>query len=306
MEPDVLINKYFRLGFSNKEILHALALFHGYVMSIRTLKRLTKKQGLFRRKNKSDLLDVALFILSECEGPGQMQGYRWIHSRCLEHGYSVTQQSVRLLLHIIDPEGISNRKRHCLRRRQYINPGPNSIWHIDGYDKLAKYGIYIHGCVDGFSRYILWLHAYRTNKESSVIAWYFMECVIKLQKCPGRIRCDRGTENVHVEQLQKFLRRNGTDRNAGDKSFIYGSSTNNQRIGWMWGMIRRQGMQFWLNFFQKLSDEDHFTRSYLDLNLVQFCFTDMVQVRHFNTFGITVNAFMLNTVDPLLSSPFGE
>lgn len=279
MEVNALIKKYFKLGFSNKEILEALALFHGHVLSIRTLKRRTKEEGLFRRKCHSDLFNVALFIVSECEGPGQMQGYRWIHARCLENGYSVTQETVRILLHIVDPEGVCKRQKHRLKRRKYINPGPNSMWHIDGYDKLAKYGIYIHGCVDGFSRYILWLHAYHTNKDSSVIAGYFLECVINLQKGPARIRCDRGTENVHVEQIQKFLRRHGTDGNAGNNSFIYGSSVNNQRIEWMWGMIRRQGMQFWLNFFQKMCDENQFNRSYLDLNLVQFCFTDMVQVR---------------------------
>ena len=67
-----------------------------------------------------------------------------MHSKCLQHGFSVTQEIVRLLLHVIDPEGVDYRKRHHLKGRKYINPGPNATWHIDGYDKLAKYGMYIH------------------------------------------------------------------------------------------------------------------------------------------------------------------
>ena len=31
----------------------------------------------------------------------------------------------------------------------YHMQGPNHVWHLDGYDKLAPFGLYIHGCVDG-------------------------------------------------------------------------------------------------------------------------------------------------------------
>ena len=30
--------------------------------------------------------------------------------------------------------------------------GANAKWVMDGYDKLQEYGIYIHGCMDEFSR----------------------------------------------------------------------------------------------------------------------------------------------------------
>ena len=56
---------YFRMGFRNRETLQALAHSHGIVISERTLKRITKKLLLFRRKNQSDLLDVALFVLRD-------------------------------------------------------------------------------------------------------------------------------------------------------------------------------------------------------------------------------------------------
>ena len=273
-----LVSSYFKLGLNNKEILQCLALIHGHVISIRGLKRIMAKLSLYRRKCHSDILEVALFVAGQCETPAQFNGYRWMHARCIDQGFVVTQDTVRLLLHIIDPENMDMRKKRRLKRRQYINPGPNAVWHIDGYDKLARYGIYIHGCVDGYSRRIMWLHAYYTNKDSKVIAGYFMDCILSTGKCPRRIRSDRGTEHVGVERMQKQLRADHTDEHSGDRSFIYGTSVTNQRIEWMWGLVRRQGMQYWINFFQQVLDEGHFTGEYVDKHILRFCFMNMIQV----------------------------
>lgn len=49
----------------------------------------------------------------------------------------------------------------------YNSSGPSHQWHMDGYDKLKPYGIAIHGCIDAFSRRILWLKVsflYAMNK----------------------------------------------------------------------------------------------------------------------------------------------
>jgi len=43
--------------------------------------------------------------------------------------------------------------------------------------------------------------------------------------CPKVLRADWGTENTNVEILQPFLRDNGGDDFAGEKSFMYGCST---------------------------------------------------------------------------------
>ncbi|KAJ8312218.1 hypothetical protein KUTeg_009591 [Tegillarca granosa] len=172
------------------------------------------------------------------------------------------------LMHIIEPEGIENRMRRRLKRRT----GLNAMWHIDGYDKLARYGIYIHGCVDGYSRKIIWLHAYYTNKDPKVTAGYFMDVITENHKCPQRVRLDRGTENGDIEQMQKFLRREHTVRFEGDRSGIYGTSVHNQRIEWMWGLIRRQDIEFWINFMQQTTEEDMFLGDFVDKNILRFCF----------------------------------
>jgi hypothetical protein len=51
-----------------------------------------------------------------------------------------------------------------------------------GYDKLSPYGIGISECIDRFSRYMLWLEAYQTNRDPKLIAGYFTDTVKKIGK----------------------------------------------------------------------------------------------------------------------------
>ncbi|KAF7647778.1 hypothetical protein LDENG_00109780 [Lucifuga dentata] len=68
------MNSCFRIGFSNKEILSLSAHKHSLVISIRTLKRLCQRLLLFRRKNHTNLEEVAAFLQTETAGNGQMKG----------------------------------------------------------------------------------------------------------------------------------------------------------------------------------------------------------------------------------------
>lgn len=68
------------------------------------------------------------------------------------------RETVRLALKVMDPDGVTGRKKHRLKRRKYFSPGPNFLWHIDGYDKLKAYGFAIHGWIDGYSRRIMCKH----------------------------------------------------------------------------------------------------------------------------------------------------
>jgi hypothetical protein len=73
MASDALVNvigTYFQLGFRYKEILDSLAQRHGVVLCMRTLKRILNTAGLFRRKHKSDLLAVAVFIFDRLQQSG--------------------------------------------------------------------------------------------------------------------------------------------------------------------------------------------------------------------------------------------
>ena len=96
-------------------------------------------------------------------------------------------------------------------------PGPNFIWHIDGYERLKPYGFCIHGAIDGYSRRILWLEVGPSNNNPMVTVQYYLDCVRQLGGCPRVVRGDCGTENIHIAAVQRFLRRYCQDNLAGKK-----------------------------------------------------------------------------------------
>ena len=89
-----------------------------------------------------------------------------------------------------------------------------------GWIQVKPFGIAVSGCVDGYSRNIIWLEAFTTINDPRVILHYYMKSVSAREGCPRRIRADFGTENGLVRQAQTFLRRNGTDSMAGTGSEI--------------------------------------------------------------------------------------
>lgn len=275
-----LVQFYFRLGFNNKEILAVLA-SHNIVISYRTLKRICSKFSLYRKKNFSNLPEVFSFLQAEIFKSGQMQGYRWLHLRALQKGFVVTQKTIRQMVKYLDPEGVQLRTARRLHRRRYHTEGPNAVWHVDSYDKLKPYGIAINGCIDGYSRYIVWMEAFTTNSNPKIVANYFIDAVSMIGGCPERIRADLGTENGHMEQMQKFLRRSHSDNWAAEKSFLYGRSTANQRIERWWGVLRKQNVQFWINLLRNIQNDGYFTGDFIDKNLIQFCFLNIIQVSVF-------------------------
>ncbi|KAG5895468.1 hypothetical protein JTB14_013383 [Gonioctena quinquepunctata] len=101
----------------------------------------------------------------------------------------VQQESVRLALNILDPVGVTLRRRNRLRRRENFSEGPYFLWHIDSYDKLKPYGIAINGCIDAFSRNVLWLEAAFTNDDPAVISHEYSRILRGLPQNDGTHIC---------------------------------------------------------------------------------------------------------------------
>ena len=267
---DELVALYFGLGFRQSEICFALIQTHGIMISERHLRRVLRRLHLYRRKHTSQLLDVALFIANELENSGKYHGYRWMHRICLNAGFVVSQQHVATILQILDYDGVESRRHGRLRRRHYFSAGPNHIWHVDSYDKIKRYGIHINGCIDGFSRKILWMKA-GCSSTSSSIAGYFVNAVRDHGGYPTIIRGDKGSENMLMSYLMEFLTNNSN-------SFIFGRSVHNTRIESLWCQLRKQHPQTWIDTFAELEQNGLFTGSLTDVQLIQFVFVPIVQV----------------------------
>ena len=61
---------------------------------------------------------------------------------------------------------------------------------MDGNDKLRPFGFYVHGCIDGFSRNIIWLHVANRSKDHAVIAYYFLKTVEAFNGSATKSRAD--------------------------------------------------------------------------------------------------------------------
>ena len=110
------------------------------------------------------------------------------------------------MLKEIDPKGSELRRRHRLKRRVYLNQGPDYPWHLDGYDKLKLFGFVIHGAIDGYSRKVLWLKVLWSNNPPNNIAAFYVSYVEELQGAPVKIITDLGTENALAAAIHNFFR----------------------------------------------------------------------------------------------------
>ena len=88
-----------------------------------------------------------------------------------------------------------------IKQRVYRVRGSNALWHIDGNEKLRPWGFYIHGCIDGFSRLIIYLVCC-SNKCAATVSCIYMDAV-RVYGWPSRARGDYGTENNNVERMMK-------------------------------------------------------------------------------------------------------
>lgn len=186
------------------------------------------------------------------------------------------RETVYKILKICDPEGIEGRFGNKLRRREYLSPGPNFLWHLDGYDKLKQFGFAIHGCVDGYSRMIMWLEVASTNNDPKVTAHYCLSTIKEKGFVPTIVRSDKGTENTLTGLLQICLRNKHNDKLSGDKSYVTGKSTRNQRIESFWGRMRQHSMDFYIQFFKCMEAKGLFDGSKLHVHCLQFCFGPLI------------------------------
>ena len=120
------------------------------------------------------------------------------------------------------------------------------VYNIDGNDKLKRWGFCIHDYVDGFSRKILRLNVASSNNNPLIIANYFLASIKRYKLLPQTLRMDRGTESIYCEDLQVYFTKNV-------ESFVYASSTRNQRIECLWSRLKKFRLNWWINFFSEIT-----------------------------------------------------
>ena len=100
---------------------------------------------------------------------------------------------------------------------------------------FIRYGLYVHGGIDGYSRLIPYLRCSPFN--TAKVAFCSFLAGVERYSIPSRVRLDAGVENGLIRNF--MVHANGPDRGSA----LTGKSVHNQRIKRLWRDVYSKVLQ---------------------------------------------------------------
>ena len=237
--------------------------YGNYNWSLRTLSRRLQHFGISYIEYETPLDQVREKIEEEVAGPGGRLGYRALNLKLrTEHGIQVPRKVVYDLLTEIDPEGLQARKidrKEKREKRPFTSKGPLWLISLDGHDKLCGYQnstfpLGIYGCLDTFSRKVLFLFVCYSNSNPNVVGRYYLNYLNKTKMLSRFLRIDRGSETGKMATIHAFLISQLGLFDDPIDSLMYGPSTSN-KIERFWRDLHHRMETFFKEQLRQLLDD---------------------------------------------------
>ena len=209
------LEKYVRENIKKCEILDYVKRdYPDYPWSMATLSRRLRYFDIKYINYETPLNAVTDAVSKELNGPGRCLGYRALNQKLRnEHNIKVPRHLVHNVLKELDPEGLESRalnKKTKKPKFPFSSEGPLWLASLDGHDKLCGYQnwtfpLCIYGCLDTFSRKILYLFVSRSNSDPMIVGKKYLEYLTEHRVMPRFLRLDKDTETCKMSTLHAFL-----------------------------------------------------------------------------------------------------
>ena len=300
MEND--LKTYVSQNLKRSEVLDFMQRdFPQYKWSLATLDRRLRHFGIHYIDYDTPLTVVADAVQKELEGPGRLLGYRAMNQKLrTEHNVQVPRHLVYNMIAELDPEGLEARSLQRKKKKpkgQFTSEGPLWVASLDGHDKLCGYQnstfpLGVYGCIDTFSRKILFLFVCHSNSNPLVVGKMYLQYLFEAEMLPRNLRVDRGTETGKMATIHVYLLNKHEDMNDPTDAIIYGPSTSNKIERWWRELHERLEKFFKEQLTILLRGREYDPHSALDRQLLAYVFIPVVQrecdifVRYWNSHRI--------------------
>ena len=300
MEND--LKTYVSQNLKRSEVLDFMQRdFPQYKWSLATLDRRLRHFGIHYIDYDTPLTVVADAVQKELEGPGRLLGYRAMNQKLrTEHNVQVPRHLVYNMIAELDPEGLEARSLQRKKKKpkgQFTSEGPLWVASLDGHDKLCGYQnstfpLGVYGCIDTFSRKILFLFVCHSNSNPLVVGKMYLQYLFEAEMLPRNLRVDRGTETGKMATIHVYLLNKHEDMNDPTDAIIYGPSTSNKIERWWRELHERLEKFFKEQLTILLRGREYEPHSALDRQLLAYVFIPVVQrecdifVRYWNSHRI--------------------